>query len=101
MEGIDPIVLVVGAGGLVLLIGRVVPFFFLEVNAPLFDAQIEKLAAEKPGTEIFVLPVGQAEDLEKENLRFIQKPFGNDNIIGFVRKICEEKRRKEKRTEGS
>ena len=65
------------------------------------DAQIEKLAAEKPGTEIFVLPVGQAEDLEKENLRFIQKPFGNDNIIGLVRKICEEKRRKEKRTEGS
>lgn len=58
---------------------------------------VEKLRAAKPGTDIFLLPVGQNEDLEKENLRFLQRPFENESIIGLVRKICEEKRKKENR----
>jgi hypothetical protein len=43
MEGTAPLTLALIAGGMVLLVGRLVPLLWAEVNAPAFDAAIEKL----------------------------------------------------------
>jgi DNA-binding NtrC family response regulator len=57
--------------------------------------QIGKMCDVKPGIEIFILPAEFEDRMEKENLRYIQKPFENENIIRIVKEICQKRREKE------
>ncbi len=43
MADMDPTFFILGAAGLLLLVGRLLPLMMSEINAPAFDAQIEKL----------------------------------------------------------
>ena len=45
MADMDPTFFILGAAGLLLLVGRLLPLMMSEINAPAFDAQIEKLLA--------------------------------------------------------